>query len=96
MRCNPLFAPQNEVNICHKKVSNLCLFDCLNVFICTDRACEEQIQKLNNDVSDLTKEKVRMLQLLEEKDMQFVELESHALSQEKKYLNELKVRKLVE
>ena len=49
------------------------------------------IEELERDVSELTSEKVRMLQLVEEKDRQFVELENHVLLQEKKYLNELKV-----
>jgi len=56
-----------------------------------DDGANDLIKELKNDVSELTSKKVRMLQLLEEKDRQFVELERHAILQEKKYLNELKV-----
>ena len=49
------------------------------------------MEQLKKDVGDLTQEKVTLLQLLEQKDKQFVELEIHAILQEKKYLNELKV-----
>ena len=57
-----------------------------------DNNTGDTIKQLNADICELTSEKVRMLQLLEEKDRQFVELENHALQQEKNYLSELKVR----
>ena len=70
---------------------SLCLYSCFFIVYLLDGEAKEIIKELKNDVSELTSEKVRMLQLLEEKDRQFVELESHALLLEKKYLNELKV-----
>lgn len=57
----------------------------------TDKVSADMIEQMKEDIGELTRGKVAMLQLLEEKDRQFVGLEREVISQEKKYLNELKV-----
>nr|XP_002126442.1 coiled-coil domain-containing protein 92-like [Ciona intestinalis] len=54
-----------------------------------DRYREEQLER---DVNELVDEKIKLVQEVEQRDRQLVELEEHARAQERMYLNELKAK----
>uniref|UniRef100_H2ZNC2 CCDC92/74 N-terminal domain-containing protein n=1 Tax=Ciona savignyi TaxID=51511 RepID=H2ZNC2_CIOSA len=54
-----------------------------------DKSREEQLER---DVNKLMQEKIKLVQEVEQRDKQYVELEEHARAQERMYLNELKAK----
>nr|CAB3228772.1 coiled-coil domain-containing protein 92-like [Phallusia mammillata] len=53
----------------------------------------DKVSHLETEVADLLQEKISLMQEIEMRDRQLVELEEHAKEQERKYLNEIKTKK---
>lgn len=64
---------------------------CILLFLNLQFLDKEKVLHLESEVSELMHEKITLMQQVEMRDRQLVELEEHAKEQERKYLNEIKV-----